>query len=108
MSKISIHKPDSIEYAKLSSFRDMANAMLADTDYYLTLDNIYFDAGQDWMYTSPVTHNRNMTMDWQSLCPRDYEILLACDTFEKMYKLAKTYVTSLLNNKQINFKEVAA
>ena len=47
-----------------------------------TVKNIYFDVGQNWMYSAIIANSRDGA-SWQAVCPRDYERILYADDVAK-------------------------
>ena len=105
-------------YLKLSTFVDSCNNIFkfmsrqngTDVNYQLVLEDIYFDYGQRWMYTSPITCDLTSKSDivgrWQSICPRDYKILLNSNSFREINEYAMHYVDCILNGTDVNFSRV--
>lgn len=56
--EISIFKENSKEYKKLSDFAEMLTDSAPD-NYEFYVDDFYFDAGQNWMWTSILKRNKN-------------------------------------------------
>lgn len=75
---IRIYAPDSHEQMKLKlACYELEQLTTKGTRY--TVEDIYFDLGQNWMYSAIVAHSTDGT-SWQALCPRDYEnVLLSTD-----------------------------
>ena len=90
MSKLTIYAPDSFEYKtfqrciqELSSFCNQNNINL-----YFTIETLYFDAGQGWMYTTIIANepnNNSVTGRYHLLNPRDYEFIIggSCGSYLK-------------------------
>ena len=97
MSNIRIYEKNEVEYARLKAFADACNASFGSSLYEVTLKNIYFDYGQEWFYTSPVTVDLDEEDEWQSLCPRDYEIIINCDSFTDIQRYADYYANAVMN-----------
>lgn len=96
---IKTYKHNTMEFQKLDTFCNIANSMLHGTKYMLYLDDIYFDCGQNWMYTAILTHDINSDNEWQSLCPRDYKGLLMTDSFSEIANKAMFYAKELCDGK---------
>ncbi len=47
-----------------------------------TVEDVYFDLGQDWMWTTIIAHHLSGGT-WQALCPRDFERILLSDDIRK-------------------------
>ena len=75
---IRVYAPNSDEMVKLKlACYELEQLNPNGTRY--TVEDIYFDFGQDWMYSGIVAHRRDGA-SWQAVCPRDYErILLSHD-----------------------------
>lgn len=70
--------PDSEEYFKLQAtckiFEDLTE------DMHFRVDETYFDAGQDWKWTTIIAYNDRDGGSWQALNPRDWNELLLCSS----------------------------
>lgn len=100
MGKIRIYDKTEPEYQKLQIFANIVNNFLDNTPFNVTVENTYFDFGQDWKYTTLITHNHIKHNDtWQSVCPRDYEIIIDCDSISHMYNMAKFYAEEVQQGK---------
>lgn len=99
MSSIRIYNPTEIEYIRLRTFATACNATYAahDMNEEITLEVTYFDYGQNWKYTSLITKNYEEGDSWQTLCPRDYEIILECDSIATLLRYADYYVEARIN-----------
>ena len=71
MGVIRVYPKESTEYKRLELACKLFTALSPNGSVY-KLDDIYFDYGQDWMYTAPVTYCKDGE-SFQSLCPRDYK-----------------------------------
>lgn len=75
---IRTYAPNSDEMVKLKlACYELEQLSRHGTRY--TVEDIYFDLGQNWMY-SAIVANSVSGSSWQALCPRDYErVLLSTD-----------------------------
>lgn len=103
MSSIKVYSKDSMEYRKLKLFADMCNGKFREKEIrcYVTIETTYFDFGQDWKYTALIT-TEMFGSSWQSLCPRDYENILLCDSISEMDRYAEKYVNEAWNDYKVN------
>lgn len=71
---IRVYAPNSDEMVKLKlACYELGRLSKHGTTY--TVEDIYFDLGQNWMYSAIVANSRS-GQSWQALCPRDYERVL--------------------------------
>lgn len=109
MSLIAIYKPNTLEWQKLHFFCNVANNKFAElkSKYYVSIKDMYFDYGANWKYTGllteDLTDDSEVTRSWQSVCPRDYENIIECDSFERLEDYAKMYA-ELISNGKISIK----
>ena len=68
--------------------------------FWVELKDIYFDFGQNWMYTAFITTDLadEHENSWQSFCPRDWELIVNTDSVEKLTKMAEYYMQSLYDS----------
>lgn len=101
MGTIRIYKDTELESIRLRTFADICNRKFRQNGLpmWVTLEEIYFDFGQNWMYTAPITYDRRKDKEssWQSLCPRDYEIITDCDSIGDMNRYADYYVNAVID-----------
>lgn len=71
-------------YKNLLAVAQMLEAVSPNNAYYVVSD-IYFDCGQDWMWT---TICRMGYMDCQVLNPREWEMICLADSLEDLYNAA--------------------
>ena len=119
MENIRVYKESELGYLKLNTFVESCNGILnfvarqknECVKYQIFLEDIYFDIGQNWMYTAPITYDalskRGIPSSWHSLCPRDYNLILDSDSFKQINDYAMAYVDCLLNNEEVDFRKVA-
>lgn len=94
-----IYDETTTEYFRMLLFKEVANAILYGTHKYLSIADMYFDYGQDWKYTGLLMNNFETGRDYQAFCPRDYKLIITCDSVEKIKEMATYYAT-----KQSNFE----
>lgn len=99
-----------LEYCKLETFCVLANNNLVGTTYRVGLNDIYFDYGAQWRYTGVITYDDSYDRDdvlysHQTLCPRDYEILVTSDSFNDILNMAAMYANHLINGSTLDFSE---
>lgn len=67
--------------------------------YEVRIKRMYFDYGQNWEYTGFVTidteDENGTTGSWQSLCPRDWELVVECMDINKIIAMAWFYMDNL-------------
>jgi hypothetical protein len=67
--------------------------------YEVSIKEMYFDYGQNWKYTgfcTVDTEETNGTLaSWQSLCPRDWELVVECMDINKLIAMAWFYMDNL-------------
>jgi hypothetical protein len=88
------------EFIRLQTFCNIANQFLTDGnnfDDYMTVENVYFDMGQNWKYTTLIYYEYNETMfktmsSYQAFCPRDYRLIVTTDSVDKLREMAKYYI----------------
>ena len=99
-SSIRTYKSNEIESVRLHLFANACNTLYIERGMLeeIRIKDIYFDHGQNWMYTAPVTYEFAKGDSWQSVCPRDYEIIINCDSVADILRYADYYVTSRMNN----------
>ena len=109
-SELGYYKLDMFAKSCNSILQCMANNIGLARHYTICIENTYFDMSQDWWYTSPITYNGSTKHGWQSLCPRDYKVLLESDSFEKIHKYAMAYVDYLLgtgdDDRELDFSKI--
>lgn len=72
-----IVKPEQMEYTAL---RLAANGLTfkSPNRVYYTIEDVYFDYGQDWMWTTIVAHRPDGD-SWQALTPAQWEKLMMAE-----------------------------
>ena len=103
MGTIRTYKATEIEAIRLNLFANICNELFVEKGMYMVIEvaDIYFDYGQNWMYTSPVTYDYregHLKTSWQTFCPRDYEIIIACDSVADMQRYADYYVEAMIDD----------
>ena len=67
--------------------------------YQVDIKQMYFDYGQNWQYTgfcTTDTEETNGTLaSWQSLCPRDWELVVTETDINKILAMAWFYMDNL-------------
>lgn len=77
MDIIRTYTHDTDEYERLTvSAKVLTDVSPKHITYYV--DDTYFDYGQDWMWTTIIAR-RPDGVEYQVLCPRDYEKILLTD-----------------------------
>lgn len=103
---IRVYKPTEIEFQKLNMFANFVNGLLIEYDEQndtsfniknqLSVEDLLFDAGQNWMYTAVVSTNlleHGILRSMHALNPADYKFLIeSCNTFEDVKRFAEIYV----------------
>ena len=74
--------------------------------FFVEIRDMYFDYGQDWMYTGFLTTNLEDSNSWQSFCPRDWELIVNTDSVEKLTAMAEYYMQSLYDGESYTGKEL--
>lgn len=69
---IKTYLPGTPEYKRLKA---AASIIESFTNLKCAVADTYFDAGQNWMWTTIIASSPNGS-DWQMLSPRDHEIIL--------------------------------
>lgn len=69
---IKIYERGSKEYKALEAAAALMSALDPRHNYYV--QTVYFDYGQDWMWTTICTEE-NYDGSYQALCPRDHELI---------------------------------
>jgi hypothetical protein len=67
--------------------------------YDITTENVFFEFGQDWKYTSFITTDVESESEdeksWQSLCPRDWELVVTETDINRIIEMAFFYMDNL-------------
>jgi hypothetical protein len=64
--------------------------------YDVTIENVYFDAGQDWMWTTIIVNDEDdWGRSWQAFCPRDWELIVTCDSISKLTDMAWDFMDNI-------------
>lgn len=105
MSCIRVFEKDSPEYKNLEKLGAKLHEMSAHGTEY-KVENVYFDLGQDWVWTTlvaykPYTNQRTGKLEyssWQALYPRGHEeCVLFGDDDEVIEKVAREVYESPYN-----------
>ena len=70
--------------------------------YDITIKNMYFDFGQDWMYTGLLTtdtEEEGSLNTWQSLNPKEWKELVNSDSVSQIVDMAWKYMDKLAQRK---------
>ncbi len=99
MNNLKVFKMTDVEYSRLKAFSEFAfNYQLESrkaSDFFIGVGEMYFDFGQNWKYTGLITKNEETEQDWQTLCPRDHELVTNCDSVAKLKEMAEYYIDHL-------------
>ena len=99
MSNLKVFKQTDVQYSRLKAFQQFAFMYQLETykayDFRIGIQDMYFDYGQNWMYTGLVTIDEEEGRDWQSLCPRDHELVTNCDSVTQLKAMAEYYIDHL-------------
>lgn len=102
MGKIRIYEATEIESIRLHTFANIANEIYKShgMSEYITVEDIYFDYGQNWWHTALVTNapDEKWGNRWQTVCPRDYEIIISCDSVADLARYADYYVEARIDD----------
>lgn len=68
--------------------------------YDVTIETTYFDYGQNWKYTAFITYDydeddENKIDEWQSLCPRDWSLVVEETDISRIIDMAWFYMDNL-------------
>lgn len=97
MVKITTHKPNTEEHNKLEFVCDKLNilATFNRENRFYTVTDVYFDFGQDWMwttivcdYTTVLEDGRKYDGSYQILCPNDYSKILEAESSKELDNIA--------------------
>ena len=99
MNNLKKFKQTDVEYSRLKAFQQFAFMYQLETlkayDFNLGIKDMYFDYGQDWWYTGLITVDEEKEQSWQSLCPRDHELVTNCDSVAQLKAMAEYYIDHL-------------
>ena len=77
MEPIRIYEPNTPEMNRLKlACYELEQLSRTGTRY--TVENIYFDVGQNWWYSAIVAHSAD-GQSWHAVNPRDYERIISSD-----------------------------
>ena len=99
-NKIKTYSIGTVERTRLEVFCMFVNDMAYD--FRLITENIYFDYGQNWMYTGIIY--KDSKTEYQAFCPRDWELILNTDSIEKLNEMA-TYYAEMQIKGEWNYKK---
>lgn len=63
--------------------------------YDVSIKTTYFDFGQNWKYTAFITYDEDTDMECQSLCPRDWELVVTETDINKIIAMAWFYMDNV-------------
>ena len=63
--------------------------------YDLEIKNVYFDAGQNWMWTTIVVTDEDTDSSWQAFYPRDWELIVEESDINKIIAMAWFYMDNI-------------
>ena len=104
MSKnIAVWSKDTIEYKRLELLKSLLNIIIAQEqlDLFLTIKNIYFDRGQDWIWTNLIVHENKSNDSYQLLYPSNHEKTIYGD-IDDILEVANEIKNKWLKNKKEN------
>ena len=82
-------KIGSDEERKLTAVAKMLKAV-SPNNYDYEVENVYFDYGQNWMWTTIICHNYLETgtlSSWQAVSPRQWSNILEAETVNELCKV---------------------
>jgi hypothetical protein len=92
---IKLYDVDTQESLKLQTVSNLLN-LFDKTDNFYYIDDIYFDHGQDWKWTTiVVAKNGNFSDSYQLLCPRDHELIINSLTLNNLVDITKTLLEQI-------------
>ena len=92
-SALRVFKPESEEYTRLQNFADELNNDERFQANY-TVEDLYFDYGQNWMWTTIIAHRQNERGGgWQALTPKNQERVVLWNELDEVKQ-------ELLNNEE--------
>lgn len=83
------------EYGALETAAKILTALSSNGAYY-TVEECYFDYGQDWKWTTVIGHKRDGT-SWQAICPRDHDLITDIGTLEAIVKAVENTINDEYN-----------
>ena len=104
MSKnIAVWSKDTIEYKRLELLKSLLNIIIAQEqlDLFLTIKNIYFDRGQDWIWINLIVHENKSNDSYQLLYPSNHEKTIYGD-IDDILEVANEIKNKWLKNKKEN------
>lgn len=92
MSALTLFNESSNEYNNLKNIMIAFNKQV--THIQLTIQNCYFDMGQNWMYTTLICNDTRLPKNsvlssWQALSPKDQEIAVYGSDDERLDLIQK-------------------
>ena len=98
MAQPRIIEKDTREYTKLVAVAEMLEAF-SPNGFSYTVDEIYFDFGQDWWWTTIVANRQNGKLwdSWQALSPRQWERILMSETPQEIAEAVEDVMNGKYN-----------
>ena len=102
---------DEVKHIKeLMALRTFVNACMRwcsenkNYSHTVGIEEIWYDVGAGMRYTALVTHKmpsitENVIDSWQSFCPRDWLLIVNCDSIAKLIDMAWTYMDEIHKGK---------
>ena len=77
--------------------------------YDVVIQDMYLDYGANMMWTAPLTidndrEENDVCREWQSFCPRDWELIVNCDSIQQLHDMAY-YYTEKLNGGEWSWRQ---
>lgn len=94
MDALQVFETNSTEYNRLQKLCDLLNQHISETNKSYEVKVCYFDAGQDWLYTTIIATNltaapTSCLRTYQALTPKQQELIIADDidtVYHQLYK----------------------
>ena len=102
-----VYNENEVEYLRLKMFADVSNLIFkADFECKknLAIKTTYYDCGQDWLYSALIMYDfKDGITSYQAFCPRDYKLIVTCDSTAKIKEMAEYYANMQIKN-EWNYK----
>ena len=95
-NKIKTYTMGTVERMRLETFCVFVNTVVSD--FRLTVEDIYFDCGQNWFYSGIVY--KSAKSEYHAFC----ELILETDSILKLYEMA-TYYAEMQTKGEWNYKK---
>lgn len=87
MKNINIWANNTIEYKRLELFKSMLDVIIAENNFpiALSIENTYFDFGQNWSWTTIIVtklNSKNCINSYQLLNPANHEKIIWGDMYD--------------------------